>query len=91
MLRPCASDRPLHSQALTNHGAILIDMRRFDEALASYDKALATAPDAQTFHNRGIALHALGVIKRRWRPMTRPCNSIQFAGRLNSRGSVLRA
>jgi len=40
---------------------ILQDMRRHDEALASFDAALALQPiNADALNNRGSVLHALG-------------------------------
>ena len=37
--------RPDYAQAFYNRGVALQGLRRFDEALASYDKALALKPD----------------------------------------------
>jgi tetratricopeptide (TPR) repeat protein len=38
----------------------LHELERFDEALASYDRALALRPDyAEAFFNRGVTLHLL--------------------------------
>ena len=46
--------------ALYNRGRSLQELKRFDEALASYDKALALKPDyADAFNNRGLALQEL--------------------------------
>ena len=43
--------------ALSNYGAILNELKRFEEALASYDRAIAPKPDyAEGINNRAIAL-----------------------------------
>ena len=42
-----------------------------DTALASYDRALAVRPDyAEALSNRGITLHELKRLRRRWRATT---------------------
>ena len=47
-------------EALNNRGMALHELRRLDEALAFYDKALAIRPDyADALNNRGAALHEL--------------------------------
>jgi tetratricopeptide (TPR) repeat protein len=52
---------PRHAEALSNRGAALRALRRYDEALADYDRALAIAPrSATTLNNRGVTLAALG-------------------------------
>lgn len=52
---------PKHAEALSNRGAALRALRRYDEALADYDRALAIAPrSATTLNNRGVTLAALG-------------------------------
>src|SRR5262249_18541728 len=44
-----------------NRGNALEELKRYDEALSSYDKAIAFDPDfAEAFRNRGGALLALG-------------------------------
>jgi Flp pilus assembly protein TadD len=46
--------------ALTNYGAVLDTLQRFNEALASYDKALAISPDwADALYNRARTLRSL--------------------------------
>src|SRR5262245_8719777 len=54
---------PVHPQAAAAHedrGNALKALRRFDEALASYDRALALKRDyAEAFNNRGNALREL--------------------------------
>ncbi|MGC2167263.1 MAG: tetratricopeptide repeat protein [Gallionella sp.] len=45
----------------SNRGNALQDLKRFDEAVASYDKALALKADfAEVHYNRGIVLQELG-------------------------------
>ena len=52
---------PAHAEALSNRGAALRALRRYDEALADYDRALALAPrSATTLNNRAVTLAALG-------------------------------
>jgi tetratricopeptide (TPR) repeat protein len=52
--------RPEHAEALLNRGATLHELKRFDEALASYDRALMLWPDyAEALSNRGWTLHEL--------------------------------
>jgi hypothetical protein len=53
--------QPGHAEVLSNRGAALRALCRFDEALADYDASLATAPRAAaTLSNRGVTLAALG-------------------------------
>ncbi len=48
------------SEVLNNRGNILKGMKRFEEALTSYDRALAVQPDyAEAFFNRGKTLKDL--------------------------------
>lgn len=52
---------PRNAEALSNRGAALRALCRFDEALADYDRALAVAPgSAAILNNRGVTLAALG-------------------------------
>jgi protein O-GlcNAc transferase len=37
--------QPNHLETLNNRGAVLMELKRFDEALANYDQALALRPD----------------------------------------------
>src|SRR6266568_318302 len=49
-----------NAHALYNRGRSLQELKRFDEALASYDKARALKPDyAELFNNRGLVLQEL--------------------------------
>src|SRR5258706_6478487 len=50
---------PNHAEALTNRGVALRGLKRFDDALASYDRALAIKPDVEAFNNRGNTLQDL--------------------------------
>jgi hypothetical protein len=52
--------RPDYAEALRNRGVTLHELKRFDEALASYEQALAVRPDyAEALSNRGTSLHEL--------------------------------
>ncbi|MBI3553055.1 MAG: tetratricopeptide repeat protein [Elusimicrobia bacterium] len=46
--------------ALCNKGFLLLPMRRYDEALASFEKALALAPSADAWDGKAGALAGLG-------------------------------
>jgi protein O-GlcNAc transferase len=49
--------RPDYAEALSNRGNILQELKRFDDALASYDRALSVRPDyAEALSNRGNTL-----------------------------------
>jgi predicted O-linked N-acetylglucosamine transferase (SPINDLY family) len=51
---------PRNWAAISNCGNALMDLQRFDEALARFDQALAIKPDfADALNNRGNALQAL--------------------------------
>ena len=57
---PCAPDI---AEAHSNRGNVLKELKRYDEALASYDRALVLRPDyAEAHSNRGNALNALEAI-----------------------------
>src|SRR5207244_1153647 len=50
-----------YAKALNNRGDALRALDRFEEALASYDRALAIAPDfVEALLHRGVTLRALG-------------------------------
>jgi predicted O-linked N-acetylglucosamine transferase (SPINDLY family) len=52
--------KPDYAEAYINRGNALKDLKRLDEALASYDKAIALKPDyAEAYINRGSALKDL--------------------------------
>jgi tetratricopeptide (TPR) repeat protein len=51
------TSNPAHIEALNTRGVVLAKLRRFEEALASYDAALAAAPDRVDIRiNRGTTL-----------------------------------
>jgi tetratricopeptide (TPR) repeat protein len=48
------------ADAVNNRGNALQELKRYEEALASYDEAVSLKPDfAQAFNNRGVALQEL--------------------------------
>jgi predicted O-linked N-acetylglucosamine transferase (SPINDLY family) len=52
--------KPDYAEAFNSRGVVLRELQRLDEALASYDKAIALKPDyATAFNNRGTALKEL--------------------------------
>ena len=58
------SVRPDDFNALNMRGLALEQLKRFEDALASYDKAIAVAPGAvEVFYNRGNVLADLGQIR----------------------------
>jgi predicted O-linked N-acetylglucosamine transferase (SPINDLY family) len=59
MIGIAVESNPRHAGALVNYGNVLNLLGRFQDALASYDRALAIAPDAETWNNRGNALQSL--------------------------------
>ncbi|MBW8709067.1 MAG: tetratricopeptide repeat protein [Alphaproteobacteria bacterium] len=59
LLEGAVKAQPRHAGALVNYGNILSLAGRFAEALQSYDRALAIAPDADTLTNRGNTLQSL--------------------------------
>jgi Tfp pilus assembly protein PilF len=55
------AQQPDHAGALYNRGNALHELKRFDEALASYDRALALRPDyAEALYNLGDTLRERG-------------------------------
>lgn len=53
--------RPSYCGTLLKRGKALMSLKRFNEALVSYDRALAIAPGClDAFFNRGVALALLG-------------------------------
>ncbi len=65
--------RPHDAQTLINRGNALTDLRRPDDALASYDRAIAIAPDhAEAHWNKSLVLlsrgdFARGFVEYEWR------------------------
>jgi predicted O-linked N-acetylglucosamine transferase (SPINDLY family) len=51
--------QPGHAGALVNYANVLSLLGRGKDAVAAYDRALATRPDAESFVNRGFALQSL--------------------------------
>ncbi len=60
MIGEALKRNPRDAGALVNYGNVLNLLGRFGEAIASYDRALVIAPDAQTWNNRGNASLGLG-------------------------------
>src|SRR3569623_226723 len=60
MIGSALTFNPRDAGALVNYGNVLTMLGRFGEAIASYDRALVIAHDAQTWNNRGNALQSLG-------------------------------
>ncbi len=59
-LRQAIALKPDYAEAFNNRGIVLQDLKRLDDALASYDKAITLKPDyADAFYNRGNALQEL--------------------------------
>jgi predicted O-linked N-acetylglucosamine transferase (SPINDLY family) len=59
MIGSALKRNPRDAGALVNYGNVLTLLGRFGEAIASYDRALVIAPDAQTWNNRGNVLQNL--------------------------------
>ncbi len=51
---------PGHGDAWYNRGVVLIDLERWEEAVASFDRALAIQPTPMAWTNRASALQRLG-------------------------------
>jgi tetratricopeptide (TPR) repeat protein len=48
------------AEALTNQGAALFELKRFEQALANYERALAVRPtDREALDNSGSTIHEL--------------------------------
>ena len=61
LLGAALKDHPRAADALCNHGLMLQHLGRDEEALASFDKALAVRPnDIAALHSRGLICAALG-------------------------------
>ena len=64
-LRPRARVKPDYAEALNNRGNVLQELKRFDEALASYDARSPCEPDhAEALNNRGNALQGAEAVRR---------------------------
>jgi hypothetical protein len=78
------------SAPYSNLGNGYRDLKRFEEALASYDKAIALKPDYATYNNRGVVL---GDLKRPAEALE-SCNKAialkpDYADAYNNRGNAL--
>ena len=59
--------RPDYAEALSNRGNTLQELQRFEEALASYDRALALRPDfAEAHFNEALCRLLIGDFDRGW-------------------------
>ena len=59
--------RPDYADAFVNRGVTLHELKRFDEALASYDRAIALRPDyAQAHFNEAVCRMLIGDFDRGW-------------------------
>jgi hypothetical protein len=61
------ASRPDYAEAFANRGVLLYDLKRFDEALASYDSAIALRPDYADAHFfKGLSSLVTGDLPRGW-------------------------
>jgi predicted O-linked N-acetylglucosamine transferase (SPINDLY family) len=60
MIAAALEQNPADAAALANYGNVLSLLERNEEAVASYDRALASRPDVEVFNNRGNVLQTLG-------------------------------
>ena len=90
--RPGAEDQCPLGRGAVQPGIVLAALERPDEALASYDSAIALAPDyAEAFNSRGNAQSSSAAPKTRWRVTTRRSRSSRAYGdALVNRASLLR-
>ena len=90
-LRPGAGAQARLRRALNNRGNALQELKRFEEALASYDRALALKPDyAEALNNRGIALQELKRLEEALASYDRALAlKPDYAEALNNRGNAL--
>ena len=59
--------RPDYAEALSNRGVTLQELKRFEEALASYDRALTVRPDyAEAHWNEALLRLLIGDFSRGW-------------------------
>ena len=78
------------AEAYSNRGIALRDLKRPEEALASYDKAIALKPDyAEADNNRGTALLDLRRPRKRWRAMPGDPLKPDYAAAHYNRGNAL--
>ena len=70
--------RPDYAEAFVNRGVTLHELKRFDEALASYDRAIALRPDyAQAHFNEAVCRMLTGEFDRGWQ-------KLEWDGKLSS-------
>ena len=63
------SPGPRIREALLNHATVLLELKRFDEALAGFDRLLSLDPNsAVAWNNRGNTLAAMGRLEARRPP-----------------------
>src|SRR5262249_44224752 len=83
---------PDHADAFNNRGNALKDLKRLDEALASYERALALAPAHAEYHNNRAIV--LGDLKHHDAALASYHTAIglkpQYAEAHNNRGFLLR-
>jgi len=84
---------PGHILALINRGSALHALKRFDDALASHDRALAVRPDcAEAHYGRGNALHELRRLEEALASYDRALElRPDYVEALSNRGNVLHA
>lgn len=81
---------PRDLQAWHNRGVILTRLQRFQDAVTSYEQALAIAPNAESWDGHGSALHLLGRYEVALRSFDNALAlAPRFVGALCHRGSVL--
>jgi len=74
-----------HAEAYNNRGTVLQELKRLDEALTSYDKAIHLNADyAEAYYNRGIVLKKLKRLDEHWQVMTKPFSSRPIMQRLTT-------
>ena len=85
--------RPNYAEALHSRGVALQALKRFDQALASYDRALAVRPDyAKALNNRGNVLQALKRFDEALASYDRALAvRPDYTDAINNRGNALRA
>jgi protein O-GlcNAc transferase len=77
----------------SNHGNALLKLKQFNEAIASYEKAIALKPDyANAYYNRGVALSELNQLAAAVSSYDKAIALLpNFLGALYNRGIALQA
>jgi tetratricopeptide (TPR) repeat protein len=84
------ANNPRDLQAWHNRGVILTRLERFQDAVTSYEHALAVAPNAESWDGHGSALQLLGRYDEALRSFDNALTlAPRFVGALCHRGSVL--